>query len=429
MTTTTNLQSYIDIHANSANFIGATTTSSVLPTQDMVSPLGSAEYRWGSVYAGNLTVTGNIYGTLYTVANVSNLANGNTTVTMTPDGNITLNSGDGSAELRVGPGTVDMLANLRVIDGSGKSTINITNTGLTTVYAPTTLLTTQSALSLIGSSSGHQQARTFTGTMLQITAQDGQSARVSIDAFGSNAYPLISGRAAMGTVDSPTATKSGNVLMRLTGVGYGTSGYVSSIARIDFQSQEDFTDSAAGTEIVFWATPIGTTNISNVAQITGTGLTLSSGKYITFGDGSTQSTAIQQTTGTWTPTLTFATTQGSQTYTTQIGNYIKTGKLVVLNFDIILSANSGSGNVTINGLPFTSADQTGYQGTLQSIDFAGSGDAEIFNGVVAGNSTTIALYCYYVNNPGGHLTLKRAVSSDFGATLSIGGQIIYTASA
>jgi hypothetical protein len=429
MTTTTNLQSYIDIHANSANFIGATTTASVLPTQDMHSPMGSAEYRWGSIYAGNLTVTGNIYGTLHTVANVGNLANGNTTVTMTTDGNIIMNSGDGSAELRVGPGTVDMLANLRVINANGKSTINILNTGSTSIYAPTTLLTTQSALNLVGSSSGNQQARTFTGTMLQITAQDGQSARVSIDAFGSNAYPLISGRAAMGTVDSPTATKSGNVLMRLTGVGYGTSGYVSSIARIDFQAQEDFTDSTAGTEIVFWATPIGTTTIANVAQITGTGLNFGSGKYITFSDGSTQSTAIQQTTGTWTPTLTFATTQGSQTYTTQLGNYVKTGKLVVLNFDIVLSANSGSGNVTITGLPFTSTDQTGYQGTLQSIDFAGSGDAEIYNGVVVGNSTTIALYCYYVDNPGGHLKLKRAVSSDFGATLSIGGQIIYTAAA
>jgi hypothetical protein len=147
---------------------------------------------------------------------------------------------------------------------------------------------------------------------------------------------------------------------------------------------------------------------------------------VTFSDLTTQNTAgVTQSQGAWTPTLQFSSSQGSQTYTTQIGNYIKTGNLVVLNFDIITSVNTGSGNVTITGLPFTSADQTGYQGSLQSVDFAGAGQNEVYTGVVAGNSSTIAVYCYYVDNPGGHLKLKRAVSSDFGATLSIGGTITY----
>ena len=150
---------------------------------------------------------------------------------------------------------------------------------------------------------------------------------------------------------------------------------------------------------------------------------MSSGTYITFGDGSTQTTATQQSTGTWTPTLTFGTNQGSQTYTVQIGNYIKTGKLVVLNFDIITSVNTGTGNVTISGLPFVSANQTGYQGSLQSTDYAGAGEQEVYTGTVAGNSSTIDLYAYYVQ--GGKLQLKRATAADLGANLSIGGTITY----
>jgi hypothetical protein len=145
---------------------------------------------------------------------------------------------------------------------------------------------------------------------------------------------------------------------------------------------------------------------------------------VTFSDLTTQNTAgVTQSQGAWTPTLQFASSQGSQTYVTQAGNYIKTGNLVVLNFDIITSVNTGSGNVTITGLPFTSADQTGYQGSLQSVDFAGAGQSEVYTGVMGGNSTSIALYAYIVS--GGQLLLKRAVASDMGANVSVGGTITY----
>jgi hypothetical protein len=380
----------------------------------------------GNIYSGNIQITGNaIIGNIQAIANVANLINGNTTINLIDNGNIIMNSNGNSNELSVSPGNVNMLGNMIVQASNNRVSFQVLNAGLTSVYAPNTILTTQSALNLVGSSTGYQQPRTFTGTMLQITAQDNQSARVSIDAFGANAYPLISLRQALGNVNSPLATQAGNVLGRLTAVGYGNTGYQSSICRIDFQATETFTDTNAGTQLVFWATPTGSNISANVMQIANTGPVLSAASYLTFGDGSTQTTATQQSQGAWTPTLTFSTSQGSQTYTTQIGNYIKTGNLVVANFDIIISTNSGTGNVNISGLPFTSANQTGYQGSLQSIDYAGSGDAEIYTGTMAGNSNTIALYVYYVANPGGHLTVKRAVSTDFGSNLSIGGTITY----
>ena len=163
-------------------------------------------------------------------------------------------------------------------------------------------------------------------------------------------------------------------------------------------------------------------SINNVGTLTAANVVATDS--VTFSDLTTQNTAgVTQSTGNWTPTLQFATSQGSQTYTAQIGNYIKTGKLVVLNFDIITTVNTGTGNVTITGLPFTSANQTGYQGSLQSSNFSGSGQNEVYTGVMDGNSSTIALYAYYVS--GSSLLLKRAVSSDFGANLSIGGTITY----
>jgi collagen type VII alpha len=392
---------------------------------------GSGPLTWGgdysvvgNIYSGNIVVTGNaIVGNIEGIGNISNLVNGNTTISLAPSGNITFNANDSSAEMTVTPGNVNLLGNVTVIDGGNRTSFQVVNSGLTTVYAPTTILTTQSALNLVGTASGNQQPRNFTGTMLQITAQDGQSARVSIDAFGSGAYPLIAGRAAQGNVNAPTNTQAGDVLTRLTAQGYGNTGYIGSIARLDAQARETFTDTSAGTQWVFWATPTGSTTIANVMQINSSGPVLSSGTYITFGDGSTQSSGLTQSTGTWTPTLTFDVSQGAQTYTTQVGNYVKTGKLVVLNFDIIISSNSGTGNVSISGIPFLSANQTGYQGSLQSVEYAGGTSSEIYTGTMPGNSNIVNLYVYTIS--ASKLVVRRATNTDVDGNLSIGGTITY----
>jgi hypothetical protein len=57
--------------------------------------------------------------------------------------------------------------------------------------------------------------------------------------------------------------------------------------------------------------------------------------------------------GTWTPTLTF-TGGGSVSYTTQLGTYVKIGRMVHCNVAISLSGTSSpTGNVGLSGLPFT----------------------------------------------------------------------------
>ncbi len=60
----------------------------------------------------------------------------------------------------------------------------------------------------------------------------------------------------------------------------------------------------------------------------------------------------QNITGTWTPTISGLTTAGTQTYTTQIGNYNRTSNLVTIQFVVVWSASSGTGNIVLAGLPY-----------------------------------------------------------------------------
>lgn len=58
--------------------------------------------------------------------------------------------------------------------------------------------------------------------------------------------------------------------------------------------------------------------------------------------------------GTWTPTLLGSSTGGTQTYTAQVGRYIRIGDLVVIECRVAISAKGAgiAGNVRVAGLPF-----------------------------------------------------------------------------
>lgn len=63
---------------------------------------------------------------------------------------------------------------------------------------------------------------------------------------------------------------------------------------------------------------------------------------------------LQIESGTFTPVLAGTTTPGSNTYTAQVGEYYKVGKLVYFFIRIQLSTKDGAmaGNIAIQGLPF-----------------------------------------------------------------------------
>lgn len=54
----------------------------------------------------------------------------------------------------------------------------------------------------------------------------------------------------------------------------------------------------------------------------------------------------------WTPVITGTTVAGVGTYTTQVGRYTIIGKMVFITCNIVWTAHTGTGNMTITGLPF-----------------------------------------------------------------------------
>ena len=177
---------------------------------------------------------------------------------------------------------ISIQPNVDINIGQLSSLANVNINRRTYVYAPNTVSDTQSALNIVGSSSGLEQPRNFTGTMLQITGQDNVSARISVDSFGSNAYPVIATRQARGNVLVPTQTRSGDILLRITSQGYDANAYVSSIGRIDIQAAEDFTASNAGTKLAFWSTPLGSRAATASVYLDSYGLNLSANTSITY---------------------------------------------------------------------------------------------------------------------------------------------------
>jgi hypothetical protein len=100
--------------------------------------------------------------------------------------------------------------------------------------------------------------------------------------------------------------------------------------------------------------------------------------------------------GDWTPTIgTISGTTGSPTYTSQVGRYIKVGRLVTVNVQFAFNKNTLSGGFIayINGLPFTSANTASVLFTNWSGWFNPSGTSFInVLALVPQNQTRLDVY-------------------------------------
>lgn len=70
-----------------------------------------------------------------------------------------------------------------------------------------------------------------------------------------------------------------------------------------------------------------------------------------------------ETAGTFTPVVAGTTSAGSATYTVQYGSYQRVGKRVHYNLHVQWTGHTGTGNLRITGLPYTSAGTTGNNST------------------------------------------------------------------
>jgi hypothetical protein len=162
-------------------------------------------------------------------------------------------------------GTTELVGNLTINANTfmtGAVTVNSTM-----VLANTTFSASEAAFRI--TAAGSSQTPTQAGTLMQLTSKANTPARVLIDSFGTSntAYPIIAGRNARGTVNTPTATQNNDILLRIAGNSYGTTGFAPfGDARIDFVATENHTDTARGSRIKFWNTPNGSNVVNEIAS-------------------------------------------------------------------------------------------------------------------------------------------------------------------
>jgi len=297
------------------------TAGTIKPTGNNIAGLGAVGSRYTDLWlgAGNINLIDQGVGINQEIY----VNNGNIIL-----GNINQQAGLWVANFRISDNTINLAnvsANMIIGNASangwiqfnraiavsttaGTTAFSVNKNGLTNIFVPDTIGPTQSALNIVGSGSGNVQPRNFSGTMIQVTGQDNQPARLSMDAFGAtgaqNGYALIAGRAARGNVDSPTELQTNDVMTRITSQGWTGNGvYAASIARLNFAAAETYTSNASvGTYANLQLTPIGSNAIKTVTNFNANGVgfpNVAAGGTgnlgITFQDGTYQNTAFSNT--------------------------------------------------------------------------------------------------------------------------------------
>jgi len=123
----------------------------------------------------------------------------------------------------------------------------------------------------------------------------------------------------------------------------------------------DFQVAPSGTagSAITWTTPLTIANAGDVTVGTGNLVIGTSGKGIDFsatsdGSGTMTSEVLDDyEEGTFTPAITGTTSAGTGTYTAIGGKYTKIGRSVTAELQVNFIGHTGTGNMTITGLPFT----------------------------------------------------------------------------
>jgi hypothetical protein len=74
--------------------------------------------------------------------------------------------------------------------------------------------------------------------------------------------------------------------------------------------------------------------------------------------------------GTFTPTVIGTTTAGTGTYSLQLGRYTRVGRAVYIQIQLAWSAHTGTGNMKVAGLPFTSNASVPSQLSIAAFNMA-----------------------------------------------------------
>jgi hypothetical protein len=130
--------------------------------------------------------------------------------------------------------------------------------------------------------------------------------------------------------------------------------------------------------------------------------------------------------GTWTPAITGSGGGSGQTYTTQVGRYVKIGRLVTATFNIVLSAEGTiTTDVLITGLPFTIENTANQLPPVHVTFFNGmESNLSYVGGYGNVNTTTARLFGQGAADTG----MGALLTADISNTTQLVGMITYTAS-
>jgi len=120
--------------------------------------------------------------------------------------------------------------------------------------------------------------------------------------------------------------------------------------------------------------------------------------------------------GTFTPVAQGSSTAGTATYSVQTGQYTKIGNRVFYNLRIIYTGGTGTGNMQVGGLPFTSnANLAGAIGSIYPENLAGT-IGYVFVCAVIPNTTSISIEQVLIGGGG-----AAVVAYDGAADIALSG--------
>lgn len=115
--------------------------------------------------------------------------------------------------------------------------------------------------------------------------------------------------------------------------------------------------------------------------------------------------------GTWTPAIAGSTTAGNGTYSSQVGAYTKIGRIVFISLLLSWSAHTGTGDMQITGLPFTSeAPSSNIAGYVNGFSITGQVSVSIATGA--------SKFGVYSANNGSMLLLPMDTAATIGLQIS-----------
>jgi hypothetical protein len=329
----------------------------IIPTVSSSFDLGSVTNPWRSIYlqSGSISIQSDTPGGIPAI--ISN-ANGNVSI--------------------VGAG-------FQLKSGSFVP-FEISSSARTIIRVPDVPANDIGGLSIIGSSTGTYQGVTNAGGLLHLTSNDGQSSRITSDAFGTNANAAYVGRKARGTASNPLPVGSGDVLTRISSIGwtgtdYGftmSSSLTTAPTSIDVVALENYTTSSFGSRFNFYSVPTGSTIRTLSTQIDTTGITIPSSSRL-FGTASWAENAL--TASYVRPLVQDVIITGSLKVSgslTEIGDTVLTGSLT-LSSGSRLNLNNGfyvNGNLQYNYGQFSSTEtqsgsaDTAYSAMFNTTDFS-----------------------------------------------------------